>query len=592
MAKIFPGLKPTRIPPAVAGIQINFCKNPACRNFGVPAKERPVGRKHAKHGGNYHAVGASIGISALRCQQCKETPPIKSNLAISEEYERFVADLVSPRVATCPEATCANHRIPVTVGKTHYHAIGKTPSGSPRYRCKACQRTFAVAVKTGLRQRESHKNRMIFSLLMNKSPMRRICEVADIHPETLYQRIDFFYRQCKAFVAARERALLDGMPIRRLYLAIDRQDYVVNWSNQDDKRNVVLHAVGSADDETGYVFGMHLDFDPSLDPAVIEQDAAARNDHALSYPFRRYARLWLKADYTDQVRQRRRAQKRASRSGGVTADIAVAYEELKDRPDVEAGATQTFDTQLPSQGMQVHSEYTLYGHFFFLKRLLKGVEKLRLFMGQESGIRAACLAAFCDEVKARRVDAFYVRINKDLTVNERRRALADSRAEFDKVRKAHPGLKDSEVEVLLIQQGLRGMAAIGKWSDRWLLHPFPSMSEPEKAICYLTDYRDYVPDQPGAALRQGELARHRPLLHATAAAAVAPGAAHRHFERLIQDLVWLQPLQPGDGGEAAWNLPGVLQLRRGGRRQEDAGDAAGTGTGADQDRGFAAFRCR
>ena len=38
------------------------------------------------------------------------------------------------------------------------------------------------------------------------------------------------------------------------------------------------------------------------------------------------------------------------------------------------------------------------------------------------------------------------------------------------------------------------MAAIGKWSDRWLLHPFPSMSEPEKAICYLTDYGDYKPD--------------------------------------------------------------------------------------------------
>lgn len=505
MAKISPGIKPTRIPPAIAGIQINFCKNPACRNFGVPAEERPAGRKHAKRGGNYQAVGASIGLPGLRCQQCRETPPIKSNLAISEEYERFIADLAPPPVATCPDVACTNHSIPVTVGKSHYHAIGKSPSGSPRYRCKACRRTFAVAVKAGLRQRESHKNRMIFSLLMNKSPMRRICEVADIHPETLYQRIDFFYRQCKAFATYREKALLDSMPIRRLYLAIDRQDYVVNWSNQDDKRNVVLHAVGSADDETGYVFGMHLDFDSSLDPAAIEKDAAARNDHALSYPFRRYARLWLKADYTDQVRQQRRAQKRVSRSGGVTADIAVAYEELKNRADVEAGVTQTFDTQLPSQGMQVHSEYTLYGHFFFLKRLLSGVEKLRFFMDQESGIRAACLAAFCDDIKARRVDAFYVRINKVLTVNERRRALATSRAEFARAKKQHPGLKDGEVELSLIKQRLQSMSAIGKWSDRWLLHPFPSMSEPEKAICYLTDLGDYDPDHLGRLYAKASL---------------------------------------------------------------------------------------
>ena len=40
----------------------------------------------------------------------------------------------------------------------------------------------------------------------------------------------------------------------------------------------------------------------------------------------------------------------------------------------------------------------------------------------------------------------------------------------------------------------RSMSTIGKWSDRWLIHPFPSMSEPEKAICYLTDFSDYKPD--------------------------------------------------------------------------------------------------
>lgn len=38
------------------------------------------------------------------------------------------------------------------------------------------------------------------------------------------------------------------------------------------------------------------------------------------------------------------------------------------------------------------------------------------------------------------------------------------------------------------------MATIGKWSDRWVLHPFPSMSEPDKAACYLTDFQDYAPD--------------------------------------------------------------------------------------------------
>lgn len=35
---------------------------------------------------------------------------------------------------------------------------------------------------------------------------------------------------------------------------------------------------------------------------------------------------------------------------------------------------------------------------------------------------------------------------------------------------------------------------MGKWSDKWIIHPFPSMSEPEKAFCYLTDIQEYDED--------------------------------------------------------------------------------------------------
>ena len=50
--------------------------------------------------------------------------------------------------------------------------------------------------------------------------------------------------------------------------------------------------------------------------------------------------------------------------------------------------------QLPTRGVQIHAEYTLYGHFFFLRELFGGVEKLRFFSDLDSGMRAACLAAF------------------------------------------------------------------------------------------------------------------------------------------------------------------------------------------------------
>lgn len=46
----------------------------------------------------------------------------------------------------------------------------------------------------------------------------------------------------------------------------------------------------------------------------------------------------------------------------------------------------------------------------------------------------------------------------------------------------------------MIRQSMDEIAEIGPWKDRWLVHPFPNMSEPEKAVCYLTDYGDYDED--------------------------------------------------------------------------------------------------
>jgi transposase-like protein len=485
------------IPPEVDGIQFNFCKNPRCENYGVPVSViAPRGRPRAVGAPQttYHTTGKGPGTPGLTCKLCGEAPPIKSNLGIAEELRRMLIklDLID---ASCPEETCANHVLPVSQ-RHHYQSFGRTRAGSLRYRCKGCGRLFSIAQKATLRQTKTHKNKLILKLLMNKNPMRRICEVADITPPMLYRRISFFHRQCLAFAASRERRLLEGIPIRRLYLAVDRQDYMINWTNQAERRNVQLHAIATADNGTGYVFGMHLDFDPTLDAAVIEADAAAIGDVTKPYAFRRYARLWLKADYTDALRQMKRDKRKKSNkiNASVTGKVADTYADTEQRDDVEVQETHDFDTKLPARGMQIHCEYTLYAHFYFLERLFRGVEKVRFFLDQESGIRAAFLAAFKGRVSARTADAFFVRINKDLTVNERRQSVARSRAEFEQAQLNHPNLSSSELKTLLIQQRMAQMTTIGKWNDAWVLHPFPSMDEPEKAMCCLTNLGDYASD--------------------------------------------------------------------------------------------------
>lgn len=191
-----------------------------------------------------------------------------------------------------------------------------------------------------------------------------------------------------------------------------------------------------------------------------------------------------------------RVAKRSSRTATTLgADISATYAETTSREDVESSEMVTREESWPKHGMQVRSEYTMYAHFYLLRQLLQGAGKIRFFMDQESGIRAACLAAFEREIKERRCDAFYVRLAKELSVDEKRALITASRAELKKWQDANPGLTPGEVEVLMMKAELARAAAIGRWSDRWCVHPFPNNAEPKKAICWLTDL-DAPPTDP------------------------------------------------------------------------------------------------
>ena len=491
MEKISSVAEKERIPAEASRIQVNFCKNPACGNYGVLPRDVVVRGRGPLQDTYIIASGHAQRVPLLHCRLCNEYPPIKSNLAIAEERDRMLADLRQTPEPTCPDNGCAHHAVPISQGVAFYQSFGVTHSGSRRYRCTACHKTFSVR-KSTTGQKQPHKNKIVFTLLMNKSPFRRILEVADISASSLYGKIDFLFRQCLAFAAERERQLLERMPIRRLYLGTDRQDYVVNWTSEHDRRNVVLHAVGTADNSTGYVFGMHLNYDRCLDAQAVELDAEARGDAEKKPPFRRYARVWLEADYRSAAW--RQVGRRIPKAGGLNAEIAATYNETVLREDVEVADTPNAATRLPARGMQVHAEYTLYGHCFFLKELFAGVEKLRFFLDQDSGMRAAFLAAFQPEFAARRADAFYVRIQRELTINEKRAAVAASRSALEAARRQCPDLDDSALELLLAKAQLAHMTEFGQWQDKWLIHPFPNMSEPQKATCYLTDYQDYDED--------------------------------------------------------------------------------------------------
>jgi transposase-like protein len=479
-----------RVPVEVGAIQVNFCKNPQCQNFGVPAstQRQPRGKGAAERGRDtYSVVGSGRGTPMLRCSLCGQYPTIKSNKAIYEELSRLWEPFDTIPIRTCPNQDCPNHHIDREEGKARYHLFGRTKAGSIRYRCKGCGRTFITASSPTIRHRKPYKNAVIFRLLVNKVAFRRICEVEGITMSTLYRKIDFIHRQCIAFAAQRERNL-PTMPLGRLYIGVDRQDYMINWSDADDRRNIIFRAVGSADNTTGYVLGVHLNFDPSLDPDDIERDAIASGDYEVKPAYRQYARLWLRRDYIDAIKKAR-VQRSGTPVGSLRESIAATYKDADNRDDIEVFENLDEDLVLPKDGMQVRGEYTMYGHFFFLRRLLDNTEKVRFFLDQDSAFRAACLSAFSDRIREGRCDAFYVRINAEATIDQKRRVLAENRRRMAAMKQLHPDLKD-----LMIKDKMAQVVNIGTWQDRWVEHPFPNMGEPEKAMCYLTDIQRYDED--------------------------------------------------------------------------------------------------
>jgi hypothetical protein len=106
LPKIFSD-KNSRIPQPSDNIQINFCKNPICPNFGIPAsnKSQPRGRNAKPHKQDGYIRKQHHGVANLRCKYCGETFPLKSNQGIAEEAIR-----ITPQATQRPEPSCKNEK--------------------------------------------------------------------------------------------------------------------------------------------------------------------------------------------------------------------------------------------------------------------------------------------------------------------------------------------------------------------------------------------------------------------------------------------------------------------------------------------------
>ena len=514
-----------RVPPGVANslarsggeIQVNHCRMPPCDNYGVPALTTPV-KPGPSPGRDPHYKVATTNkgrVRALICKCCNEKPPIKSNQGIAEELERISASVLGPDRG-CTRKDCDCHGKSAEDHPHLYYKWGTNKrTGRPALKCKSCGTSFLTGMEPPrIHPQHYHLAAGVFSRVVNKAPVRRTLQSAGMasKPQVYYDIIRFIRRRCNHLIGGLERGMLRGqVPLpATLHLVTDLQQYQLNWTDRMDKRNPMFSAVCTVDRDSRYVFGLHANYDPDANAFAVAKESADRGDIEQPEAFRRHARLWLPGD---ELKGGRAAGERIGldKVKEIQRQLTAIYRSAASREDVEDREFQEMHPGLHNpqagQGMQVHVPYTVYAHFFLVHEIVAGagVKQVEYSMDCESLLRGAFLSAWCDEVKQGTAHGFYVRHAKYRTVTEREAAKKEARARLKVFQDSLPEDQRREAALLMMIHNIETAAAYGKWQDRWFHHPVPTMNEPEKAVCWLTQ-RDAGFDSrtvAGMAMRAG-----------------------------------------------------------------------------------------
>ena len=487
-----------RIPLPAGQLSVNFCKNPRCKNFGIPASPYDTrGRRKDSSGtAPVYRVSGSDNDSSIFCQACRSLTRVKSNSAVIEELTRHSVNLSRTYGERCSTVGCANFGSSPRRNPELFHKHGRTAAGKQRFRCKACRKTTSNPASTK-GQRVTHKNALIFRLLVHKVSINGIAAITGLSAPTVYSKIRFIAEQCRRFMADRERRIV-GLPVERWYLSTDRQDYLVNWHDRGTRKTIQFTAIATACQRTGYVLACHPQYDPNVDLEEIAEEVEA--EAHLKPAMRRHARVWTHLDYEKALAA---ASVNASNTAREDQD---SVEEMDDR------------RQLPKSGAIVHADYMMYGHFAHLRQMLgTAIPRYRFFMDSDAGMDKACISIWHNEIANGRADIFQVTCAKNLTIDKKEQAVADANAlvleaverfpdeaterqacaqlfradylghlpDLEDIEKAPDTAEDpTETKAAMI-------AARGELLAKFIDYPFSTKAEPMKRIAYLTDRGTY-----------------------------------------------------------------------------------------------------
>lgn len=479
-----------RLPLPFFGVDVNFCRNAQCAQFGIfpdPRDGRGGGLSSANTNFPRGGVGGSGDKKAFTCGLCGQESVVKNNRAIVEEYTRL-RRLQRPDGTgkSCRKAECPSRGKSVDDRPELYRKVGRTSAGHQRILCKHCGSTFTVGHPARNHRRQS-KNGQVLKLLVHGNSLSKISEIADLAPRDVYRKLDFIYERVREFTARREGDLrsADWERYGRRF-ATDSQTLTLNWPNRKKRASVAVQHLCTAHANSGYIVLGHLQFDPAGDMEQVEIDMALNGDIKKARCMRRHGRLWTAAEFKKYL-------------DDITAKVVL---------DPEIAADVDLGLQLPHEGGLVRQDIQQYAHALMLRRMVSQSKSRFYFVPDgDAGLGKAFLATFAPEVQAGRVDVTTVAFDK-YQVNDVREALwAQGRRDL----RNDLGLTAYQIDCLLekifneeidraIVKRLAGhrIGAPFAW-------PYHTKSEPSRVVDLKTDRSDLSTERCARLMRLATL---------------------------------------------------------------------------------------
>jgi hypothetical protein len=305
--------------------------------------------------------------------------------------------------------------------------------------CRECDTKFAVKVNPANRHYRELDNVKLFKDLMNKDIINRMMDKHGLGAKVIYDKINFFYEQALAFDHYHSQMLDHAVATKTLNLSSDRQFYLSNWGDHNMPKPTPIVNTSTVDNDTGFVFVSNVNFDFTSDYIEINKEHREKKEQE-KYPYyRRYAQYVLSND-----------------------DVNMQAPE----------AERNIELQMPPKGLLVQQTYSVLAHFVLLKEKLKYADRIHLYADNDSGIKLALGAVFCDWIAHHKLYAFQISADKSGSAQY----LDDTSSEHfknirDELKKENSDITKEEIKAALWREQLSNRVRVGNAKSEWIINP-------------------------------------------------------------------------------------------------------------------------